>query len=229
MKTVGIIGGLGPKTTTKFYLELIKSCYKENKINRPPILIWSVPLKYQLEEEVIIQSKDEEKLVPYLVEGSKKLESGEADFLVIPCNSVHVFIEEVRNSVKIPVLSIIDETVRFLTQNEVKEVGLLATKMTIKNDLYQSRLEKVGIKIVLLDDTRQERLGEIISKLVMDNIKQNEKQEFLDMIKELSDDGRRSILLSCTDLQLAVGEIEGIRIYDTMKILADATVREILS
>lgn len=29
MKTVGIIGGLGPDTTAQFYLELVFSCLKQ--------------------------------------------------------------------------------------------------------------------------------------------------------------------------------------------------------
>lgn len=45
MKTVGIIGGLGPQTTAEFYLELVFSSYKINKTSRPPILIWNVPLR----------------------------------------------------------------------------------------------------------------------------------------------------------------------------------------
>ena len=45
MKTVGIIGGLGPETTAEFYLDIIFSCQKKNKTQRPPIIISSVPLK----------------------------------------------------------------------------------------------------------------------------------------------------------------------------------------
>ena len=33
METVGIIGGLGPETTAKFYLELIRLCLDKNKSN----------------------------------------------------------------------------------------------------------------------------------------------------------------------------------------------------
>lgn len=107
--------------------------------------------------------------------------------------------------------------------------SLLATKMTIKNDLYQTKLEESGIKIVLLDETRQKSLGEIISKLVMNDVKEDDKQEFIEMVKNLSNNGKRAILLACTDLQLAMSELKGVGIYDTMRILADAAVREILS
>lgn len=53
MKTVGIIGGLGPETTSEFYMELILGSQKLDKSNRPPILIYSVPISYDTEEKAI--------------------------------------------------------------------------------------------------------------------------------------------------------------------------------
>ena len=35
MKTVGIIGGLGPETTSEFYLDIVFSFYKKTKEIRP--------------------------------------------------------------------------------------------------------------------------------------------------------------------------------------------------
>ena len=53
MKTVGIIGGLGPETTSEFYLDVVFSCQKKDKTHRPLIIIASVPLPYKIEEDVI--------------------------------------------------------------------------------------------------------------------------------------------------------------------------------
>ena|SRR3989344_697920 len=114
MKKVGIIGGLGPGTTSKFYLELVYLCQKFNKINRPGILIYSVPIPYDIEKSAIISGKNTKQCIPLLLTAAKKLEEAGADFLVMPCNSLHIFIEEIRNSVRIPVFSIISETVKFL-------------------------------------------------------------------------------------------------------------------
>ncbi len=118
MKTVGIIGGLGPSTTAEFYLEVIFACQKENKTNRPPALIWNVPISYKIEREAIVESRGKERLVPFLIDAAKRLEKGGADFLVMPCNSLHTFIGEIRRSVKIPVLSIVEETAKFLKKRK---------------------------------------------------------------------------------------------------------------
>ena len=136
MKTAGIIGGLGPETTSKFYIEVIFKCFEKDKLNRPPILIWNVPLPYDIEERFITKAEGEEEYIPFLINAAKRLEAGGADFIVIPCNSVHIFIDEVKKAVSIPVLSIVEETVNFLKEKQIKEVGILATSATLQNRLY---------------------------------------------------------------------------------------------
>lgn len=228
MRTVGIIGGLGPETAAKFYLRIIFSCYEKHRNVRPSILLWSIPLSYKIEEDLITKGKGEEKYLSYLLEASERLERGGADFLVMPCNTLHIFIDEIRKSVKTPVLSIIEETVKFLKQKRVEEVGILATATTIKHKLYQPKLKENGINSILPDDVIQKSLGEIISRLILNQMAGNEKKELYDIITTLSNGGKRIILLACTDLQLVLDEVEGVEIYDTMKILADAAVKEIL-
>ncbi len=124
MKTVGIIGGLGPETTAEFYLDIIFSCQKKNKTQRPPIIISSVPLKFKIEQDLIMKNKGAKRYIPFLTKEAKRLEKSGADFLVMPCNSLHVFINEIRQAVKIPVLSIIEETIKFLKKNKLKRVGI---------------------------------------------------------------------------------------------------------
>ena len=70
MKTVGIIGGLGPETTAEFYLELSFGCYQKNKERRPGILIWNVPQSYKIEEEAQVEAKGEERYIPYLTKAA---------------------------------------------------------------------------------------------------------------------------------------------------------------
>ncbi len=57
MKTLGIIGGLGPETTANFFMEVILSCAELNKLHRPSILIANVPIEFKLEENFIKHSK----------------------------------------------------------------------------------------------------------------------------------------------------------------------------
>lgn len=228
MKTVGIIGGLGPDTTSKFYLEIIAACNTRNKKHRPPVLIWSVPIPYDVEEDLITKSEGEERFIPYLVDGAKRLEKGGADFIVIPCNSVHLFIKEIREAIRIPILSITEETVKFLRTQGITEVGILATPMTIKNKLYEAELATSGIKEITPDSEHQLQIGRVIHNLVMDNLMVDDKRNIEVVLNGFAKQGLKKVILACTDLQLLNLNHPDLEIYDTMKILADATTQKIL-
>src|ERR1035437_4647917 len=135
IKTLGIIGGLGPETTARFYMEVVFACSKISG-RRPQILISNVAVPLSVEKELITEAKNMKNILPFLLNAARQLEKGGADFIVIPCNTVHIFIEEIRASVNIPVLSIIEETSNFLRKGKVKEVGVFATTATIKNKLF---------------------------------------------------------------------------------------------
>ncbi|MFH1780098.1 MAG: amino acid racemase [Candidatus Micrarchaeota archaeon] len=229
MKTVGIIGGLGPETTAEFYLELIFGCYRKNKKVRPPILIWNVPIDYRIEETFIVHAKGEEKYLPYLIEAAKKLEHAGTDFLVMPCNSMHVFIDAIRASVGIPVLSIVEETSRFLHTNQIHRVGLLATEATVKHGLYKKVLDKQGISVAVPNGLDQARIGKLINHLVLKRGTNTDREKLMSVINDFGKQGVEDVILACTDLQLILPQHKKIRIYDTMKIFADATVDKMTS
>jgi len=228
MKTVGIIGGVGPETTAEFYLELIFGCYQKNKEQRPPIMIWNIPLKYEIEEDLLKKSSGEERYIPYLIEAAKKLEKSGVDFIVMPCNSLHIFITEIRTSVKVPVLSIIEETVSFLKNNKISKVGILATSTSLKKGLYKSVLEKENIQLMLPDDFEQAKIGKIISNIVLNRHANKDRQEIIKIINNFEKKDLKNVILACTDLQLLIPHHDKLKIYDTMKIFADATIAKIL-
>ncbi len=228
MKTVGIIGGLGPETTSEFYSALIFSCQKLNKVNRPQILIYSVPLPYNIEEDAIARGKGEERCLPFLLEAAKKLEKAGADFIVMPCNSLHAFIEEIRSSVKIPVLSIVEKTTNFLKKENILEVGIISTSITLNKKLYENSLVANGIKQIAPDDFQQAKIGKMIHNLVSNRYDNKDREELIKVINNFEKKGIEHVILACTDLQLLVPNHPRLKIYDTMKIFADATVREIL-
>ncbi|MBW3015806.1 amino acid racemase [Candidatus Woesearchaeota archaeon] len=226
MKIVGIIGGLGPETTSEFYLDLVFSCQKLDKTHRPSILIASVPLPYEIEEDAISKNLGIERCLPYLIKEAKRLEEAGADFIVMPCNSLHVFIENIREAVSVPVLSIIEETVKFIKQNEYKRVGIVSTSATIKNKLYENAFEKEGIGYMTPDGFQQARMGRIILNLVKGMQNNKDREELIEIINGFKDVD--CVILACTDLQLLIPEHPILKIFDTMKIFADASVAKIL-
>ena len=228
MKTVGIIGGFGPEATAEFYLEIVFGCYQKTKKNRPPVLIWNVPLEYKIEEDLITKATGEERYIPYLIDAAKILEKAGADFLVMPCNSLHIFIENIRGVVKIPVLNITEETAKFLKERKISKVGILATATTINQKLYKGVFKNENIEQFLPAVFDQAKIGKIINNVVLNKHDNKDKKELLKIIDKFDKNDVKDIILACTDLQLLKPKHIKIKIYDTMKILADAAIREIL-
>lgn len=227
MKTVGIIGGLGPETTAKFYLEVIDLTRKRDGKQRPPMLIWNVPMEVAIEKSFIAGNDESQAYIKLLTEAAQKLEAAGVDFIVIPCNSVHVFIDEIRQSVKIPVLSIVEETVTFLKNHNIDHVAVLATSATVNNGLYDHLLEPAGISVISPSETEQRLLDQSITRLVNGENTVEDRDQLNEIITSLANQGVQTTLLACTDLQLITPSHPTVAIYDTMQILVESTVNKI--
>ncbi len=229
MKTAGIIGGLGPETTSKFYLQVIEKAKTVNPKNRPPLLIWNVPMNLNDESAFISGEDRRDYYLDLLTDGALKLEAGGADFIVIPCNSVHVFIEDLRKITKLPILSIVEETIQFLKNHDITQIGLLATSATINSQLYHQHLESSNISVTTPNNQSQQKLNQSITRLVNHEQSHQDTAVLNTIVGDLADSGVQTTLLACTDLQLAAPSHPTVAIYDTMHILVDSTVREIFS
>ncbi len=98
----------------------------------------------------------------------------------------------------------------------------------MKGKLYENVLEKEGIKQVVPDGFDQAKIGKIINNIVLNRQANRDRKELLKIIDKFAKTGVRDVILACTDLQLLIPYHPKLRIYDTMKIFADATVQEIL-
>ena len=229
MKSVGIIGGLGPETTAEFYLEVIFRCQKLDGTRRPSIIIASVPLPFEIERDLIAANTGKERYIPFLASEAKRLEKSGADFIVMPCNSLHVFIDQIRASVGIPVLSIVEETARYVREHGYKKVGLISTSATVANNVYETKLKESGIEFVVPDGLQRAKMDKIIQRLIDGQHLNSDRDEVIAIADGLAAQGVDCVALACTDLQLLLPSSDNTVIFDTMKVLADATVRKILS
>jgi aspartate racemase len=229
MKTAGMIGGLGPETTAEFYLEVIEFCRRWDGIDYPPIMIFNIPFPYKLEQEIIQENRNEEAILPFLVDGVKRLEQSGADFIVIPCNTVHFFIEELRACVSTEILSIIEEAAKECQRRGHKRVGILGTTKTVTKKLYDKELERRNIEVITPRADAQNTVARIIVQILRGDKSEENKQNLLNVIDEMRDDGAEAIVLGCTDLQLLVKQKDcAVALLDTLEVFAEATARKIL-
>lgn len=146
--------------------------------------------------------------------------------IVIPCNTVHIFIDELRRVSNAPILSVVEETSAGLCRNHVKRAGILGTSGTIASKLYEKSLTPLGIESVTPQDKDQKTVNDIVKRILEGAPACEDKDALIRIADTLLANGADVVLLACTDLQNLIGkeDLQG-RIADTFDILVDSAFR----
>jgi aspartate racemase len=228
MKIAGILGGFGTESTAKFQLEIVEIFRARKLKKRPPLLIWQAPIPINIERNLIINSRGISNFLPFLIDGTQRLKNGGADFIVLPCNTLHILLDNLRKTIDLPIINLIKETVERLNNKKVKRVGIVASQKIISSGLHQRCLQINDIEPILPTKSEQNLINKVINQVLANKNLKNVKEKLQSIIENLRDRGTKDVLLACTDLQQAVPEVKGVKIHDTLHILAEATVRKIL-
>ena len=127
MKTIGIIGGLGPEATTDYYKEIIKRCNEinpNNNLSYPEIIIYSVNMAKFLS---YMEKADYVSATNYIRDCILKLKSAGADFAAISANTPHQLFHEIQKQCELPLISIVETAKDEAKRLNVKKVGLIGT------------------------------------------------------------------------------------------------------
>ena len=145
-----------------------------------------------------------------------------ADFCVIPCNTAHIYINEIRQTAKVPVFSIVEETCRHLRQSKIKKAGILATTASIKSQLYTKLMYEHDIVPIKPLEQQQAAVSEIICRLVKGSVLAADKAKLLAIIEGLRHMGAECVILACTELPILLSQEDiAFPLVDTMDILAE--------
>lgn len=156
-RVIGILGGMGPEATADLFYKIIKATPAKRDQDHPKVLIYSNP---QIPDRTTAILGGGDDLLPPLIESARVLHQAGAEFLAIPCITVHHFYNEIQKAVSIPILHMIKETAIYVKNKhpDLKRIGLLATTGTIKAGLFQKEFEPLGIKTILPSSEIQEAL-----------------------------------------------------------------------
>lgn len=221
-KLLGVIGGLGPMSSAYFY-ELITQHTKASCDQDHIDIILSSRATTPDRTDFIL-GRSANSPLPYMVEDARSLETYGASAIVIPCNTAHYFIDEVRKSVNVPVPSIIEETALHLKENGTKKACILATEGTIASRSYQEVLEKHGIEWEVPDDKGKAILMDIIyGDVKRGTIPSPEK--LYAAVDPLFARGCDCAILGCTELSLLKKSLGGdSRFVDSLEVLAKVSI-----
>lgn len=224
-KTIGILGGMGPAASAHFYQLLLKKSQEKYESVQddeyPPIIINSLALIGSSENGM----ENNDLITQQLIKGAVTLEQAGANFMVIPCNSVHNIIKELRANVKIPILGIIEQVSNQVIANKSKKVLVLSSETTDKYGLYDG-LKKNKITVIKPDQELRKLITTLILA-VMGNQKTKEaKEPVINIINKLFSRGKiDSVILGCTELPLVISQADtNVELYDSLEILSKSAL-----
>ncbi len=228
-KVVGILGGMGPEATARFFAQVIALTRAEKDQDHLRIIIDSNPKIPDRTEAILMKGSS---LFPMLVDTAKNLERAGVDFIVIPCNTVHYFYEDLRKELSVPVLHMIREVVSAVGVSfpECRRLGLLATTGTVSANLYQDEIRKVGVKAMAPDADGQAEVMAAILSIKAGREKAGAREALIKVGNQLLKGGAEGIILGCTEVPLVIRPKDfAVPVFDSTRILAEATVKFALS
>jgi len=228
MKTIGILGGLGPESTVEYYKGIIRA-FQTNESGYPEIIIYSANLNEFWE---ILKAGQRDELTVWLVEKIESLYDVGADFAAIASNTPHIVFDEVNSRSLMPMLSIVEQTCNKAKSMGLKKCGLFGTGFTMRSSFYQDYFSKHGISIVVPNEGDRKFLDDkIFSELATGIIKDETRTQLLQIAKKIIDtESIDSLILACTELPLILSNDEyGIPFLSTTAIHVESIVEFCLS
>lgn len=219
-KIIGILGGMGPQATGEFYRILInKSIAGYGAVNNndfPSVVIDSIPVPDFISSQ--------EHLSPartMLIDRTKRLNAYGVGRIGIACNTAHLLLDDLRVVSGSPIVSIMDEAARLIEEKRITRVGLLASPMTYKTELYQTALKNIAT-VIIPNAKMQSELDDLIRGVICGKNIMTLKTIAYPLIESfIRIQKLEAIILGCTELPLIVDTPLSVPVISSLDVLAD--------
>lgn len=231
MKTLGLLGGLGPESTIDYYRQII-TLYRDrcDDGSYPSIIINSVDLSKGLR---LATEKRHAELADYLVEEIVRLERAGADFAAITANTPHIVFDEVSRRAGIRLLSIVEATRDAAVKSGLKKLALFGTRMTMQAEFYPEVFARAGLSLVRPSIEEQDYIHDkYVNELLVGTFLPETHNGLLRVIDRMHErESIEGVVLAGTELPLILREEshKGVRLLDTTKIHVEAIVEKLLN
>ncbi len=232
---IGILGGMGTQAGLDFCNKLavlnrgkidqeypLFLLYNKSNIPGRPESIGS-QTKNLSNKSTNKKSKEKyNKVLKSLLKGCKLLEKNKCKFIVIPCNTAHYWFDDLQNKIKIPIINMPKEVLKF-TKKKCKKnskVGLLATEGTIKTGVYKKFFDKDYQLMHPSQKIQKLSVNKAIKLVKMGNVKAAAKA-IKPAIDSLIKMRCKKIILGCTELPIAIFAFKSFENVKSSKIFLD--------
>jgi len=204
-KTVGVLGGMGPDATVDFMARVIAMTDSATDQDHVHMIVDqnpTVPDRQAAIREGLTDVSDA------LGDMAKGLENAGADFLVMVCNTAHVFLDGVHASTRIPFISIIEESVRAIDAlcPEAKMVGVMATTGCLNTQVYQHAVAASGREALVPEGAEMDELMDLIKAIKAGDKGERVQRGMQASASKLTQRGAEVIIAGCTEIPLVFSD-----------------------
>lgn len=229
MRTLGILGGMSPASTTTYYDVINQKINQIKGANTTaPLIVYSI----DFEQIAECQRQNEwQKAGQILADMAVKLEQIGVDGILLATNTMHKVAPDIQAKISVPFLHIVDATAKAINAQNLDKVALLGTQFVMQQDFYKQGLRKFHIESIVPDENTQAEIHRIIfDELCVGTISEQSKDYFLNVINHLKQQGAKGVILGCTEIGLLINQDDlDMPVFDTAKLHAQMAVDFILN
>lgn len=215
--TIGLVGGMGSYATVDFFHRIVDAFPADKEWDRPRVIIdnrCNMPSRVR----AILYNERRNELIKSLSESIKMMIDNNTDYIVLVCNTSHVFLNDVYERVpesRGKVIHIIEELAKELKENNVKEVKLYASEGTIQSKIYDSILSEVNIKVNKPKESEYSQMRKWIESVKTCKITEEVLDDFVAKIN-----ASENAILGCTELPILYNmckERINVKVFDPLE------------
>jgi aspartate racemase len=232
VKTLGIVGGLGPESTIEYYRFLL-AAYRERRPDgsSPSIIINSLDVQRGI---AMLNGNQLAELTDYLVAGVERLARAGADFALIAANTPHIVFDAVQRRSPIPLISIVEAACEEAQRLRLTRLALLGTGFTMQGRFYPEVFSRAGIALAVPNEEERAFIHDKYINELLENIFLPATRDGLfAIVQKLKERERiQGVILAGTELPLILREVAdqaAIPFLDTTRIHVDRALAELLS
>lgn len=226
MRTIGLLGGMSWESTAVYYRRINEQVRDRlGGLHSAEVLMRSV----DFEGIVALQKADAwDEAAAALVGLARDLEKAGAACIVICTNTMHKLADTIQRAISIPLLHIADATAEAVKGAGMRRPLLLATRYTMEQDFYLSRLREMhGLDVIVPDAPDRATVHDIIfNELCCGTVSEASRSLYIEIVRRGRAKGADSVILGCTEIGLLIGpEHLDLPMFDSTLIHADTAVQ----
>ena len=219
MKTLGVLGGMGPAATVAFLARVQALTPAKGDEDHVRVVM-------DMNPQVPNRHTQPEAAGRTLGEMALRLKAAGAEVLAMPCNTAHAHAAAIR-AAGLPFVDMVEETAKAAAAGGAQRIGVLATPGG--EALYAAALDAEGVEMVRLSEADRARFMAVVFGVKAGDTGPEQRTAMRELAAALVTAGAQGIIGGCTEVPLLLdaGDV-AVPLTDSAEVLARVCVEACL-